>query len=110
MRPPLASYPAARGANPRGGRRLAPAMGSRTRYAKGGDLHIAYQVVGDGPVDIVYVPTWIGQIELLAEEPTIAAFLDRLYDFARVVSFDRRGSGLSDPWQARPRSRTRSTT
>jgi len=77
-------------------------MGSGTRYAKSGDLHIAYQVVGDGPVDLVYVPTWIGQIEVLAEEPTIAAFLDRLCGFARVISFDRRGSGLSDPWQGVP--------
>ncbi len=77
-------------------------MGSGTRYAKSGDLHIAYRVAGDGPVDIVYVPTWIGQIEVLAEEPTIADFLDRLCDFARVISFDRRGAGLSDPWRGVP--------
>ncbi len=77
-------------------------MGSGTRYAKSGDLHIAYQVAGDGPVDILYVPTWIGQIEVLAEEPTIAAFLDRICSFARVISFDRRGSGLSDPWRGVP--------
>jgi class 3 adenylate cyclase len=77
-------------------------MGSGTRYAKSGDLHIAYQVAGDGPVDLVYVPTWIGQIEVLAEEPTIAAFLDRICGFARLISFDRRGSGLSDPWQGVP--------
>ena len=73
-----------------------------TRYAKSGDLHIAYQVAGEGPIDIVYVPTWIGQIEVLAEEPTIAAFLERLTRFARVISFDRRGSGLSDPWVGPP--------
>ena len=76
-------------------------MGS-TRYAKSGDLHIAYQVTGDGPIDIVYVPTWIGQLEVLTEEPTIAAFLERLTRFARVISFDRRGSGLSDPWVGPP--------
>ena len=73
-----------------------------TRYAKSGDLHIAYQVAGSGPIDIVYVPTWIGQIEVLTEEPTIAAFLERLTRFARLISFDRRGSGLSDPWTGAP--------
>lgn len=77
-------------------------MGSATRYAKSGDLHIAYQVAGKGPVDLVYVPTWIGQVEVLAEEPSIAAFLERVCGFARVISFDRRGSGLSDPWQGVP--------
>ena len=76
-------------------------MGS-TRYAKSGDLHIAYQVAGSGPTDLVYVPTWIGQIEVLMEEPTIAAFIERLTRFARVISFDRRGSGLSDPWVGPP--------
>ena len=77
-------------------------MGSCTRYAKSGDLHIAYQVAGEGPVDIVYVPTWIGQIEVLGEEPTIAEFDERLQGFSRLISFDRRGSGLSDPWQGVP--------
>ena len=77
-------------------------MGSCTRYAKSGDLHIAYQVAGDGPVDIVYVPTWIGQIEVLGEEPTIAAFDERLQGFSRLIAFDRRGSGLSDPWRGVP--------
>ncbi|MBA2440035.1 MAG: adenylate/guanylate cyclase domain-containing protein [Thermoleophilaceae bacterium] len=77
-------------------------MGSDTRYAKSGELHIAYQAAGEGPVDLVYVPTWIGQIEVLAEEPTIAAFLERVCGFARVISFDRRGSGLSDPWEGVP--------
>ena len=77
-------------------------MGSGTRYAKSGDLHIAYQVAGDGPVDLLYVPTWVGQIEVVAEEPTIAAFLNRLFGFARVISFDRRGAGLSDPWRGVP--------
>jgi class 3 adenylate cyclase len=77
-------------------------MGTGTRYAKSGDLHIAYQVAGEGPVDIVYVPTWIGQIEVLGEEPTIAAFDERLQGFSRLIAFDRRGSGLSDPWQGVP--------
>lgn len=72
-------------------------MGSPTRYTLSGDLHIAYQEAGNGPVDLVYVPTWIGQVEQLVQEPTVRAFLDRLCSFARVITFDRRGSGLSDP-------------
>ncbi len=77
-------------------------MDSPTRYTKSGDLHIAYQVAGKAPVDLVYVPTWIGQLEVLMEEPSIAVFLDRVCSFARVISFDRRGSGLSDPMHGVP--------
>ena len=72
-------------------------MTPTTRYAKSGDLHIAYQVVGDGPMDLVYVPTWISQIEHLWEEPQVASFFERLASFSRLIMFDRRGSGLSDP-------------
>lgn len=72
-------------------------MGSPTRYTLSGDLHIAYQAAGNGPVDLVYVPTWIGQVEQLVQEPTVYAFLERMCSFARVITFDRRGSGLSDP-------------
>ncbi len=68
-----------------------------TRYAKSGDVHIAYQVVGEGPVDLVYVPTWISQVEHLWEEPHVVRFFERLASFARLILFDRRGSGLSDP-------------
>jgi class 3 adenylate cyclase len=71
-------------------------VGSGTRYTLSGDLHIAYQVAGEAPLDLVYVPTWISQTEVLASEPTIHAFLERLAGFARLISFDRRGSGLSD--------------
>jgi class 3 adenylate cyclase len=72
------------------------------RYARNGDLHIAYRVHGEGPVDLVYVPTWVGQLEVLTEEPSIAAFVERLCSFARLISFDRRGAGLSDPWEGLP--------
>jgi class 3 adenylate cyclase len=68
-----------------------------TRYAHAGDVHIAYQVVGDGPIDLVYVPPQLQQVELLWEEPRVAAFFARLARFARVILFDRRGIGLSDP-------------
>ncbi len=74
----------------------------RARYAKSGDVNIAFVTVGDGPVDLVWVPTWISQCEYLFEEPSIAAAFDRLAEFARVIVFDRRGSGLSDPMLGAP--------
>jgi class 3 adenylate cyclase len=72
------------------------------RYAKSGDVHIAYLVAGDAPVDLVWVPTWISQVEHLWQEPTIAAAFDRLTRFCRLIVFDRRGSGLSDPMTRAP--------
>ncbi len=72
-------------------------MGSQTRYVKSGDFNIAYSAHGEGPIDLIYVPTWVGQIEVLMEEPSIAAFSERVAGFARLISFDRRGAGLSDP-------------
>jgi pimeloyl-ACP methyl ester carboxylesterase len=77
-------------------------MDAPTRYARSGDIHIAYKAAGDGPVDLFYVPTWIGQIEVFLEEPSLKAFVDRLCSFARVISYDRRGAGLSDPWTGMP--------
>ena len=68
-----------------------------TRYARSGDLHIAYQVVGDGPIDLVYVPSWISQVEHYWEEPGVARYFNRIASFSRLIMFDRRGSGLSDP-------------
>jgi pimeloyl-ACP methyl ester carboxylesterase len=68
-----------------------------TRYARSGELHIAYQVAGEGPIDVVYVPTWISQVEHIWEEPRVARFFERIASFARLILFDRRGSGLSDP-------------
>jgi class 3 adenylate cyclase len=68
-----------------------------TRYARSGELHIAYQVVGDGPMDLVYVPSWISQVEHYWEEPLVARYFNRLASFSRLIMFDRRGSGLSDP-------------
>lgn len=72
-------------------------MAPETRYVRSGDVHIAYQVIGDGPRDLVYVPTWISQIEHLWEEPRIARYFERLASFSRLILFDRRGLGLSDP-------------
>jgi class 3 adenylate cyclase len=70
---------------------------SETRYARSGDVSIAYQVVGDGPFDLVYVPGWVSNIELMWEEPGYAGFLERLASFSRLIIFDKRGTGLSDP-------------
>lgn len=67
-----------------------------TKYAKSGDVYIAYQSFGDGPANVVFVPGWISHIEYAWEEPSFARFLRRLGSFARVVWFDKRGTGLSD--------------
>jgi class 3 adenylate cyclase len=77
-------------------------MAPAARYAKAGDVNIAYTVAGDGPVDLVWVPTWISQCEHLWEEPTVAAAFERLMRFCRLIHFDRRGSGLSDPMMRTP--------
>ena len=66
------------------------------RYAKNGDVHIAYQVLGDGPIDLVLVHGWVSHLELMWEEPSIARFLERLAGFSRLILFDKRGTGLSD--------------
>jgi pimeloyl-ACP methyl ester carboxylesterase len=67
-----------------------------TRYARSGDVDNAYQVVGDGPQDLVYVPGWISNIEVMWEEPSMAGFLRRLSSFSRLILFDKRGTGMSD--------------
>ena len=67
-----------------------------TRFARSDDVHIAYQVTGDGPLDLVYVQGWISNIELNWQEPSYARFLSRLASFARLITFDKRGTGLSD--------------
>jgi pimeloyl-ACP methyl ester carboxylesterase len=73
-----------------------------TRYALSGDVNIAYQVMGDGPVDIILVPGVVSHVEFLHEIPGYTAFLRRLSNFARVVTFDKRGQGLSDRMSGAP--------
>ena len=68
----------------------------QTRYAKSGDVNIAYQVVGEGPIDLVYVMGWLSNIDEFWTEPSWARFLGRLASFSRLVIFDKRGTGLSD--------------
>jgi pimeloyl-ACP methyl ester carboxylesterase len=67
-----------------------------THYARSDDVNIAYQVTGDGPRDLVYVPGWISNIEVMWEDPGLARFLRRLASFSRLITFDKRGTGLSD--------------
>jgi pimeloyl-ACP methyl ester carboxylesterase len=67
-----------------------------TRYARSGDVSIAFNVFGSGPFDLVFVPGWVSNIEMMWENPRLARSLERLAAFARVIAFDKRGTGLSD--------------
>jgi class 3 adenylate cyclase len=69
----------------------------KTRYAQSGSLQIAYQVVGDGPVDLLFSPWWWNNLDTQWDDPLVAAFLERLASFSRLILFDQRGVGLSDP-------------
>jgi pimeloyl-ACP methyl ester carboxylesterase len=68
----------------------------RTRYARSGSVNIAYQVVGEGPIDLVFVMGWVSHLEMFWAEPSFARFLEKLAGFARLIVFDKRGTGLSD--------------
>ena len=78
-----------------------------TRYAQSGEVSIAYQTIGSGPIDIVLVPGFVSHIEFLHELPGYTAFLRRLATFARVITFDKRGQGLSDRMAGAPSLETR---
>jgi pimeloyl-ACP methyl ester carboxylesterase/DNA-binding winged helix-turn-helix (wHTH) protein len=69
----------------------------RVRYARSGSVNIAYQVVGSGPVDLVFVMGWVSHLEYFWNEPSFARFLGRLASVSRLILFDKRGTGLSDP-------------
>ncbi len=71
-------------------------MKPKTNYTKSGSFNIAYQVIGEGPVDIIYIPGWVSNIDMMWAEPRLAAFLTRLSLFSRLILFDKRGTGLSD--------------
>jgi pimeloyl-ACP methyl ester carboxylesterase/DNA-binding CsgD family transcriptional regulator len=73
-----------------------------TQYAKSGDIHIAYQVIGNGSLDLVFVPGWISHVEYNWDDPQYARFLQRLASFSRLIIFDKRGTGLSDRATALP--------
>ncbi len=67
-----------------------------TMYARSGDVNIAYQVIGDAPLDLVFVMGWVSHMEYFWREPSFARFLLRLASFSRLILFDKRGTGLSD--------------
>jgi pimeloyl-ACP methyl ester carboxylesterase len=71
-------------------------MQPQTRYAKSGDIYIAYQIFGDGPLNIVWAPPAFTNVEHWWDEPDVTRWLLRLASYARVVMFDKRGTGLSD--------------
>jgi class 3 adenylate cyclase len=69
----------------------------RTQYARNGDVHVAFQAIGDGPLDLLLIDTWVHHVEAVWDFPDFARFLRRLSSLGRLIHFDRRGTGLSDP-------------
>jgi pimeloyl-ACP methyl ester carboxylesterase len=65
-------------------------------FTRSGEVSVAYQVVGDGPIDLVLVPGWISNLDVFWEEPNVARFFRNLASFGRLILFDKRGTGLSD--------------
>ncbi len=82
-------------------------MYPETHYAKSGDVHIAYQMVGDAPRDLILVPGFVSNIEVFWEDPAVARFFERLASFSRLILFDKRGTGLSDRVADLPNLETR---
>ena len=82
-------------------------MPPETRYARSGDVSIAYQVVGDGPFDVVFVPPSSSHVELGWEVPNMRAFREGISSFARLIFFDKRGTGMSDRVAGVPTLETR---
>jgi class 3 adenylate cyclase len=69
----------------------------QTRFVRNGDVHLAYQIVGNGPIDLLFIDTWAHHVDLVWDIPDFARLLRRLSSFARLIQFDRRGTGVSDP-------------
>jgi len=67
-----------------------------TQYARNGEVSLAFQIFGEGPVDLVFVMGWVSHLEFFWKEPSFARFLRKLGEFSRVILFDKRGTGLSD--------------
>jgi pimeloyl-ACP methyl ester carboxylesterase len=77
-------------------------MEPKTQYARSGDVSIAYQVIGEGPFDLVFVPGWVSNLDLHWQNPLSTSFFHRLASFSRLILFDKRGTGLSDPFVGVP--------
>ena len=80
---------------------------AETRYARSGDVHIAYQVSGDGPFDLVFVPGFVTHLELAWKLATFGASLSEMASYSRLIRFDKRGTGMSDPVSGAPTLETR---
>jgi serine/threonine protein kinase/DNA-binding winged helix-turn-helix (wHTH) protein len=93
---PSAQAPSRSSASPASGKLAEKPEIPEIRYAQSGKVNIAYQVIGDAPLDIVFVMGWVSHLEYFWSEPSFARFLRRLASFARVILFDKRGTGLSD--------------
>lgn len=81
---------------------MSPTYLPETLYARSGELSIAYQVIGNGPIDLIFVPGAISHVEFLHELPGYTNFLRRIASFARVITFDKSGQGLSDRYLGMP--------
>jgi pimeloyl-ACP methyl ester carboxylesterase len=81
-----------------------------TRYARSGDVHIAYRVTGDGPFDLVFVPGFVTHMQLAWRLASFGASLGAMSSFSRLIRFDKRGTGMSDPVSGAPTLETRWTT
>ncbi len=86
---------------------MIPSVRPETRYARSGDVSIAFQVVGNGPFDLVFAPGFVSNVEYGWEEPTLEHFYRRLASFCRLIIFDKRGTGLSDRVSGVPDLETR---
>jgi pimeloyl-ACP methyl ester carboxylesterase len=80
---------------------------AETRYARSGDVHIAYQVTGDGPFDLVFVPPFVSHVELAWQVESSVKLIERLSSFSRLIRFDKRGTGMSDRVEGVPTLETR---
>src|SRR4051794_37449011 len=69
----------------------------QTRYAKSGDVNVAYQVVGDGSIDLLFAPGFVSHVDLYWTDPLLTSFMRRLASFSRLIIFDKLGTGASDP-------------
>jgi pimeloyl-ACP methyl ester carboxylesterase len=76
---------------------MSNATTTQVKYAKNGSVHIAYRTVGEGPIDLVVVPGWVTHLDAHWEHPLVSRFAERLAGFSRLILFDKRGTGLSDP-------------
>src|SRR6202011_5981000 len=81
---------------------MGPSLGPLIQYARSGDVNIAYIAVGEGPIDIVVVPGYVSHLEIGFESPGIRRLAEQFTRFARLINFDKRGTGMSDPVDAPP--------